>query len=445
MPEKKNIFSLLAIAFVVAVVCTGVFYGLFVGKLRGSASAASPTVVVAAHSLSRGTVIQPSDIKEIIASTHPPKDSFSKGSELTGQTVVEPLKEGDIVIRSRVASPTSGAGAALGIPNGMRAVSVRTAETPGVTGLLRPGHRVDVQFVGNRPNTPTQDAELRTILQDVEVLAINPQQDAAPRSGTVVVTLLVSPADADLVGLADSNSRLRLVLRNPVDHEASSLNGVSSASLLHLAAAPAAKPLVNMSLRPMTAAFRDDEPRQVALSVQMIGAGPSALAALNAGVAADALQVMPVPASVDLAALSKQWTEKNQWEVLSASRLVTASGREVSVQASAETEPSSAANGLSVQLRPSVLGGGLLRLRVQPQLVVPQGVGTVKHRFASELDLSMGQSAVIMGFPAAPTAPLIDTLFPLTGSQHRQQQLVILVTPKTVRPARTAAAPAQGE
>ena len=59
---KKNLVPLLGIAFVVAIVSTGIFYGLFVGRLK-SATLPGPSIVVAARSLDRGYSLQAADVK----------------------------------------------------------------------------------------------------------------------------------------------------------------------------------------------------------------------------------------------------------------------------------------------------------------------------------------------------------------------------------------------
>jgi hypothetical protein len=60
---KRNMVPLLGIAFVVAIISTGVFYGLFAGKLRSSSDLPGHAIVVAARDLDRGTVLQPGDFR----------------------------------------------------------------------------------------------------------------------------------------------------------------------------------------------------------------------------------------------------------------------------------------------------------------------------------------------------------------------------------------------
>jgi Flp pilus assembly protein CpaB len=201
---KKNLVPLLGIAFVVALIATGIFYGLFVGKLRDSASD-SPhyAVVVAAKPLTRGTVVQAADVK-VYPWTGPeaPKGAFVNADQVVGFTVLEPIAENEPVAESRLASHHS-------IPAGMRGISIHVTDSSGIVPLLRPGNKVDVQVVGNGNGG---EIGLRTILQNVEVLTT-----AAPDANRPVVNLLVSPLDAELLGLADSAARIRLVLRNPSD------------------------------------------------------------------------------------------------------------------------------------------------------------------------------------------------------------------------------------
>jgi Flp pilus assembly protein CpaB len=83
---------------------------------------------------------------------------------------------------------------------------------------LGPGQKVDVQVLITRKSTTT-GPELRTILEGVPVLSVNPQPEASSQGSNLpAVTLLTNPADADVLALADSGARVRLALRNPLDN-----------------------------------------------------------------------------------------------------------------------------------------------------------------------------------------------------------------------------------
>src|SRR3954454_2841696 len=141
---KKNLVPLLGIAFVVAIISTGIFYGLFVGKLKSASTSPGPSIVVASHKLERGAALQAADVK-LAAWGMPtaPTGALTALKEVDGLTLIGPLQEDEPVLQSQVASRTSGAGAGLGTAPGMRAVSVHATDSSGVVSLLRPGHKVD--------------------------------------------------------------------------------------------------------------------------------------------------------------------------------------------------------------------------------------------------------------------------------------------------------------
>jgi pilus assembly protein CpaB len=206
---KKNLAPLLGIAFVTAIITTGIFYGLFVGRLKSGGSSSGKSIVVAARNLDRGAIVQAADLKLVPwGGADPPQGAFTAVNAVSGLTLIGSLQENEPVLQSRVASHDSGVGAGLGIAPGMRAISVHAADSSGIVGMLRPGYKVDVQLVSNQ-------AELRTILQNVEVLAVTSPGDG--HGINPVVTLLVDPQGADMAGLGDSTAHLRLALRNPLD------------------------------------------------------------------------------------------------------------------------------------------------------------------------------------------------------------------------------------
>jgi Flp pilus assembly protein CpaB len=96
----------------------------------------------------------------------------------------------------------------------MRAVSVHVTDSTGVLGLLRTGQMVDVQVV--RGKLP--DVQVRTALENLRVLSVIPQPELTSQGVNLpVVTLLATPADADVLATADAGGRVRLTLRNSLD------------------------------------------------------------------------------------------------------------------------------------------------------------------------------------------------------------------------------------
>jgi Flp pilus assembly protein CpaB len=229
---KKNFAPILVVAFAMAVACTAVFYGLVAGKLAGGAEAnATPSIVVAVKEIARGATVGPLDVKTAAwVDPQMPEGPFVAISQVDGLTALTAIAPGEPLVASRLANKRTGGG--LGIPTGMRAISVQVHDSSGVVAMLKSGHRVDVQAVYTRSGA-SHDAELKTVLENVEVLKINPIAEPAPgRPALPVATLLVTPAEADVVGLADAVARIRLVLRNPLDQEKVQRQSVAVAGLM---------------------------------------------------------------------------------------------------------------------------------------------------------------------------------------------------------------------
>jgi pilus assembly protein CpaB len=214
--KQNNLAKLLGIALVVAIIATGVFYGLFVNKLSSS-TGSGKTVVVAAKPISAGTVLAVSDLQSIPWPAEGiPAGAFESAQEVAGRTVLVPMTQGEPVLAVRLASAEKGGGGS-GVPAGMRAVSVHVSDSNGLLGQLGPGQKVDVQVLITRKNS-NSEPQLRTILEAVPVLSVNPQPEASSQGINLpAVTLLTNPADADVLALADSGARVRLALRNPLD------------------------------------------------------------------------------------------------------------------------------------------------------------------------------------------------------------------------------------
>jgi pilus assembly protein CpaB len=89
----------------------------------------------------------------------------------------------------------------------------------GVAGFLLPGTRVDVLVTYH--TATSQFPVTSTVLQDAQILAtgqkMQPDPDGKPTTSDVV-TLLVSPADAEKVVLASAQGTVHFVLRNGQDH-----------------------------------------------------------------------------------------------------------------------------------------------------------------------------------------------------------------------------------
>src|SRR5206468_8094363 len=121
------------------------------------------------------------------------------------------------------------------ITEGIRAVSVKVNEVVGVAGFVVPGTHVDVMVTLRR--TDAKDSMTRVVVSDIQVLTAGTRYDQGKsRDGqpipTSVVTLLVTPSDAERIALAASEGEVMLTLRNPMDRKPTETTGIRTAALL---------------------------------------------------------------------------------------------------------------------------------------------------------------------------------------------------------------------
>ncbi len=185
----------------------------------GATSEAGVDVIVAANDLQVGARVEEHDIKIIkIPAADLPPGSPRRRSDVLGHGVIVPISKGEFILPNRLAGENAGSGLPSLIPPGMRAVSVRVNEVVSVAGFVTPGTRVDVLLTG----TPGGGAEQQTttVLQNVAVLASGHTLErtaTGEAQNTAVITLLVSPDDAQRLTLASSEGHIQLALRNPLD------------------------------------------------------------------------------------------------------------------------------------------------------------------------------------------------------------------------------------
>jgi pilus assembly protein CpaB len=184
-----------------------------------SVKEANTNVVVAAADIPVGQKLTAKDMREIkLPGGDLPTGYYSNPAEIEGRGVIQPIGKGEFILPSKLAAPNAGAGMPSLIPPGMRAVSVRVNEVVAVAGFVVPGTRVDVLVSG----TPKEANEpvITTLLENIEVLAAGQKLERAangePQS-VPVITLLVSPDDAQKLTLASNEGHIQLALRNPLD------------------------------------------------------------------------------------------------------------------------------------------------------------------------------------------------------------------------------------
>jgi len=405
---KRNMVPLFAIAFVVAIICTGVWYGLFAGKLRSSTEIPGHTIVVAARDLDRGTVVQRSDLR--VSEVHGVLGgAYSKPEDAVGATLLTAIKANEPLLEERVSPRVSdAAGGAAGVPSGMRAVSMHIYQSEGLLNLLRPGSRVDLQAVAELNGS----TEILTVLENVQIFAVSAADANGNRPPGAVVTALIPARDADMVALADAGSRVRMALRNPLDEGTTPRRSQALAALF----SSGGKGVMDaLEEPPGGTAVAWDHPVQ--LHVWVLNASDEAL---------EQLRAQSVPAASDsswrfsvfhsnaaVAALVGSLEEKQELEIMAGERLMAGLGRPIRYRAG------SAPNRWGLQFAPEWLPGGKLGLQVKPETAI-------------QYDLPEISSFWMEGFLNEPPGQNTPArLFP--GRSWERKHLVIVVSARTIQ------------
>jgi pilus assembly protein CpaB len=192
-------------------------------------------VVVAARALPIGAIVGERDIRLV----EWPGGSLPAGflgdkAEVVGRGLVAPIAENEPLLGSKLAARGAGGGLPVIIEEGMRAVSIGVDQVVGVSGFVLPNYRVDV-LLTLAEGRDAKEPATRVLMQNVKTLAAGQsiQEDREGKPQTVpVVTLLVSPEQAETLALASSQGRIQLALRNSMDTLSVRTPGARLSSLL---------------------------------------------------------------------------------------------------------------------------------------------------------------------------------------------------------------------
>lgn len=224
-------------------------------KHAGATQGDLQDVVVATTDLAVGARIQDSDVRLVrFPADAVPQGVFHHTKSVVNRGVVLPIARGEFVLPLKLAGENSGSGLQSTIPQGMRAVSVRVSDISSVGGFVQPGTRVDVLMTGN----PGGSAEPQTItvLKNVAVLANGMNMDRSivrgdSQQNAPIITLAVSPDDAQRLALATAQGRIQLALRNPMDTGQADVAAIGMHSLYQNTGMPMPVP-VHTRVKPVT-------------------------------------------------------------------------------------------------------------------------------------------------------------------------------------------------
>jgi len=238
----------LVAALVISLGVTSVFY-VRITRAQASAKPQIRRVVAAKVALQPGTPVPAENLTEIDW----PKNValgglIEKKDDVAGHVLGYAVAANEPVLRRDLAVGAS-LGLAAKIPDGMRAIAVKTNEVMNMAGFIFPGSRVDVLMTLRGENNNVSTTTARTVLQNVQVLStgakIDPDPTGKPESKpetVTVVTLLVTPEQSQKLALAQTQGTIQFVLRNGGDSAIPDTPAVDLAELTGVEKAPPPAP-----------------------------------------------------------------------------------------------------------------------------------------------------------------------------------------------------------
>jgi pilus assembly protein CpaB len=185
--------------------------------IASESSSSTVSVVIAARELPLGALIGEEDVQLVEWPGRTVPEGYATSlPEVVGRGLVDNVQLNEPILASKLAEGR--AGLAPAIPSGMRAISVQSNEVLQVAGHVLPGTTVDVILIGESGGAKIskiimQNLPVRGVAQDI-------QEDAEGNPRPVsVVTVIVSPEDAEKLKLATTEGQIHMALRNPLDIE----------------------------------------------------------------------------------------------------------------------------------------------------------------------------------------------------------------------------------
>lgn len=223
---KGSIKRLILISFIISLMSTiGIYY--YMNSPKDKEKIKKIKILVAAETIQRGTPIEDKMIKEVEVEYSEAFSNYVRDKKsLIGQYPKVTIYKNEPFIWDKLIDKNSSS-LSFKLPKNHRAVSVSVTGDTGVSYLLKPGDRVDVLvFLKEKmENDKTRPSIAKTIIQDVEVLAVdrNTQDETKTKDDGKVpqsffVTLSIPNDDVEKLVLAEGVGIIELALR-PINSE----------------------------------------------------------------------------------------------------------------------------------------------------------------------------------------------------------------------------------
>ncbi len=214
---------LLGVGIIVALITSFLTYDLLQKKAeaKGIEPLETLEIAVATVDLTWGSVIT----KDMVEYKHFLKDSLPEGystkeSLIEGRVVIIPIRIKEPIFESSLAPRSiETGGVAAVISSNKRAMAVKVDKVIGVSGFIYPGNRVDVLVTLRRDRKEKPITKI--VLENVLVLAVGTKVETEKRGQknvpVDVITLEVSPIEAEKLAHSVTEGKIQLAMRNFMD------------------------------------------------------------------------------------------------------------------------------------------------------------------------------------------------------------------------------------
>lgn len=204
------------------------------------------SVLVAKQDIPKAALIKPEMLEtKIFPREYVAPQAVTSLDRISGMIVVAPITAGEQITLSKLSQSRQTSSLAEATPVGKRAITINVDNLASVAGMIKPGDYVDlIASVPIPMQTPDgkQVAQAATIplFQNVLVLAVGQEisvvspaggryteKDEERRQSSSLITLALSPQEANLLAFVQEQGKFRLTLRSPADSQLQPLKPMS--------------------------------------------------------------------------------------------------------------------------------------------------------------------------------------------------------------------------
>jgi len=243
MSKRYIVFALAIISGVIAALLIGIYLNqqrqiiqIQTKEELSRIQQMQDTVLIATREIPKGTTIEAGMLEaKVIPREYIQPQAVSYPERIIGMIATVPIAKGEQITLNKFSSvkQATGSSLAMATPIGKRAVSISVDNISSLVGMIKPGDYVDViSFIPVPAMSPdgkqtTQIAAI-PLFQNILVLAVGRNLGAesmesrySDRTTTTesspLITLALTPQEANLIAFITEQGKIRLVLRSPAD------------------------------------------------------------------------------------------------------------------------------------------------------------------------------------------------------------------------------------